>query len=388
MTTNNDQPILSREARKKVIDRTNWICVAVDAIAFVIKIVVGVSVKSPALIADAMHSLSDLAADVPLIILAKVSHHDADAEHPYGHARFETLGTVMLGGLLLAIAAGIAYESIHLFFADTRPEPSLAALVTILIALALKEGLFQYAIHQSRRARSPLLEANAWHARSDSLSSLVVLVGVVATLLGYPTVEIIAAVVVAGLIGHMGITLTWNALQELVDRGVDADQQQAFKTVLASVPGVKDVHMLRTRMMGPGIFIDAHIQVGGYLSVSEGHQINEWALRSIKEKFNNVTDVTLHIDHEQDLPDAPTLPLAPLRPAIENLLYERGIYGYDRLIIHYHQQKTTLELSVLPGQSIDGWQAQCDAIVKEVPWIDAITLSTRVFTSAIDQSER
>lgn len=386
MTTSNDQPVLSREARKKVIDRTNWICVAVDAIAFVIKIVVGVSVKSPALIADAMHSLSDLAADVPLILLAKVSHHDADAEHPYGHARFETLGTVMLGGLLLAVAAGIAYESIHLFFEDTRPQPSLAALVTILIALALKEGLFHYALFQSRRARSPLLAANAWHARSDSLSSLVVLVGVVATMLGYPTVEIIAAVVVAGLIGHMGISLTWNALQELVDRGVDPEQQQAFKQVLASVPGVKDVHMLRTRMMGPSVFIDAHIQVGGYLSVSEGHQINEWALRSIKEQFSNVTDVTLHIDHEPDLPTAMPVPLAPLRPAIENLLFERGIRGYEQLNIHYHQQKTTLELTVSPGQPTDGWPATFDAIVREVPWVDAITLSTRV--CVIDQSAR
>ena len=210
--------------------------------------------------------------------------------------------------------------------------------------------------------------------------------GVVATLLGYPTVEIIAAVVVAGLIGHMGISLTWNALQELVDRGVDPEQQQAFKQVLVSVPGVKDVHMLRTRMMGPSVFIDAHIQVGGYLSVSEGHQINEWALRSIKEQFSHVTDVTLHIDHEQELPDVTPAPLAPLRPAIENLLFERGIRGYEQLNIHYHQQKTTLELTVLPDQPTDGWQATFGAIVREVPWVDAITLSTRV--CVIDQSER
>jgi cation diffusion facilitator family transporter len=141
MNPANTRPILGRDERRKVIDRTNWMCVAVDAIAFVIKIVVGVTVKSPALIADAMHSLSDLAADVPLIILAKVSHHDADDEHPYGHARFETLGTVMLGALLLAVAAGIAYESTLLFFGESRPEPSLAALITIIIALALKEGL-------------------------------------------------------------------------------------------------------------------------------------------------------------------------------------------------------------------------------------------------------
>ncbi|MEX2321581.1 MAG: cation diffusion facilitator family transporter, partial [Saccharospirillum sp.] len=232
-------------------------------------------------------------------------------------------------------------------------------------------------------ARSPLLEANAWHARSDSMSSLVVLVGVIATLLGYPTVEIIAAVIVAGLIGHMGITLTWNALQELVDRGVDRNQQQAYIDVLASVPGVKDVHLLRTRMMGPSVFIDAHIQVGGYLSVSEGHQINEWALRSIKEKFNDVTDVTLHIDHEKDLTDDVPAYLAPLRPAIENLLFERGIRDYDRLNIHYHRQKATLEVLVLPGQNIDGWRDQCDAIVREIPWIDAIHLSTTLHTSRV-----
>jgi cation diffusion facilitator family transporter len=377
----NTLPVLSRDERRKVIDRTNWMCVAVDAIAFVIKIVVGVTVKSPALIADAMHSLSDLAADVPLIILAKVSHHDADDEHPYGHARFETLGTVMLGGLLLAVAAGIAYESTLLFFGESRPEPSLAALITIIIALALKEGLFHYALHQSRRARSPLLEANAWHARSDSLSSLVVLAGVIATMLGYPTVEIIAAIIVAVLIGHMGISLTWNALQVLVDRGVDQEQQQAYIHALGSVPGVKGVHMLRTRMMGPNVFIDAHVQVGGYLSVSEGHQINEWALRTIKEQFSDVTDVTLHIDHEQDLPGASGRTLAPLRPAIETILYERNIGGYERLVIHYHQQMVILELLVSTDQPIAQWQDQCDAIVREVPWIEGISVNTFLCSS-------
>jgi cation diffusion facilitator family transporter len=380
-----EYPTLSRDERKKVIDRTNWICVAVDAIAFVIKIVVGVTVKSPALIADAMHSLSDLAADVPLIILAKISHHGADEEHPYGHARFETLGTVMLGGLLLAVAVGIAYESIQLLFGDTRPEPSIAALITIIIALLLKEGLFHYALHQSRRARSPILAANAWHARSDSLSSLVVLAGVIATMLGYPTLEIIAAVIVAGLIGHMGVSLTWDAIQVLVDRGVDNERKQAFITTLASIPGVKDVHMLRTRMMGPDVFIDAHIQVGGYLSVSEGHQINEWALRTIKDKYSDVADITLHIDHEHDLPGDQHQPLAPLRPAIESLLFERGIRDYQSLIIHYRKQRTILELSCLPEQATDGWLEQCNAIVSDVPWIETITLSTIDSTSTAQQ---
>lgn len=375
MSLDERYPLLEREERKKIIDRTNWICVAVDALSFVIKLAVGLSVKSPALIADAMHSLSDLAADIPMILLAKVSHHGADEDHPYGHARFETLGTVMLGAILVAVAIGIGLESIELLFSDERPTPSLYALITIIVALALKEGLFHYALHQSRRARSSILEANAWHARSDSLSSLVVLVGIVATLVGYPSVEIFAAMGVAGLIAHMGIKLAWEAIQELVDRGVEADRHQAFVNTIAEVPGVKDVHMLRSRMMGQDVFIDAHIQVGGYLSVSEAHQINEWALKALKEQFDDVTDVTLHIDHEDILDDNGERPLAPLRPTIESLLHEHGIVDYDRLIIHYRNQQAELELRFSNAGQCKTCAPACEHLVRETPWIRQVILT-------------
>lgn len=368
-------PAISRDERSRIIDRTNWMCVAVDALAFVVKLVVGLMVKSPALIADAMHSLSDLAADIPIMLLAKVSHQRADAEHPYGHARFETLGTVMLGGILLAVAFGIAIESLRLLFSEQRPTPSVYALAAILVSLALKEGLFHYALRQSRRARSSLLAANAWHARSDSLSSLVVLVGIIATMIGYPTVEILAALAVAGLIAHMGVRLAWDALQVLVDRGVSSDRQQAFIDAIASVPGVRDVHMLRSRLMGHDVFIDAHIRVGGYLSVSEGHQINEWALKTLKERFDDVADVTLHIDHEDDPSDDGTRPLAPLRPTIEQWLHERGIDGYDRLIIHYRRQQAELELRFPDSDRRRTHSAACEALVREVPWIRQIVLT-------------
>ena len=366
---------LTDTQRQRLIDRTNWMCVAVDAISFVIKMVVGLMVMSPALIADAMHSLSDLAADIPIILLAKVSHQKADADHPYGHARFETLGTVMLGGLLLSVAIGIAFESVQLLLSDERPLPSIYALITVIIALALKEGLFHYVIRQARKARSPLLEANAWHSRSDSLSSLVVLVGIVATLLGFPSVEILAAIGVAGLIGHMGIKLAWEAIQELVDRGVDPERQQLYQESLASVPGVRGVHMLRTRMMGRDVFVDAHVQVGGYLSVSEGHQINEWALKTLKDRFDEVADVTLHIDHEDDLLDHQDRPLAPLRPTVESLLHERGIRHYDRLIIHYRHQQAELELRFSDSSARETAAPLCRALVQEVPWIQQVVLT-------------
>jgi len=375
MSETNRQARLNDAERRRIIDRTNWVCVAVDAVSFVIKLVVGLMAKSPALIADAMHSLSDLAADIPIILLAKISHQDADDDHPYGHARFETLGTVMLGGLLLAVAVGIAYESAQLLFSDQRPLPSIAALVTVLIALALKEGLFHYAMHNASKTRSPLLEANAWHSRSDSLSSLVVLVGIVATLLGYPLIEILAAISVAGLIGRMGVKLAWEAIQELVDRGVDPDRQRDYQDTLGSVPGVKDVHMLRTRMMGRDVIVDAHVQVGGYLSVSEGHQINEWALKTLKDRFEEVSDVTLHIDHEDDKQDHKKRPLAPLRPTIEGLLHERGINNYDRLIIHYRHQRAELELRFANADNLRKAAPICEAVVEEVPWIRQVVLT-------------
>lgn len=375
MTQTRAQPTISREQRQRIVDRTNWLAVVVDSIAFVGKLAVGISVRSPALIADAMHSLSDLLADIPIILLAKISHQEADQDHPYGHARFETLGTVMLGGILLAVAIGIGYESIHLIFGDQRPEPSWLAILTVVIAIALKEGYFQYAIRQSRKAQSPLLEANAWHARSDSLSSLVVLVGVGATMLGFPQVEILAALIVAALIAKMGIQLAWEAIQELVDRGVTPEQQAELINTLSSVPGVKDIHMMRTRMMGKDVFVDAHIQVGGYLSVSEGHQINEWALKALKESHRDVADVTLHIDHEPDLDNQDDQPLAPLRPTIESLLQERGIKDFDRLIIHYRQQRAELELRLTNDADRTDIEQRCQQLVQEVPWIRAILLT-------------
>lgn len=368
---------ISREQRQRIVDRTNWLAVLVDALAFVGKLTIGISVRSPALIADAMHSLSDLLADIPIILLAKISHQDADQEHPYGHARFETLGTVMLGGILLAVALGIGYESIQLMFGDQSPDPSWIAILTVVLSIGLKEGYFQYAIRQSRKAQSPLLEANAWHARSDSMSSLVVLVGVGATMLGFPQVEILAALIVAALIARMGVHLAWEAIQELVDRGITPDQQADLINTLSTVPGVKDIHMMRTRMMGKDIFVDAHIQVGGYLSVSEGHQINEWALKALKESHRDVADVTLHIDHEPDLEDHYDRPLAPLRPTIESLLQERGITAFDRLIIHYTHQRTELELRLLEEADQTEIQHKCRQLVQEVPWIKAILLTDK-----------
>ncbi|PTY36724.1 hypothetical protein BGP77_05395 [Saccharospirillum sp. MSK14-1] len=365
----------TEQDRHQRIQRTNAWAVVVDGLAFVIKLTVGWMIASPALIADAMHSLSDLLADLPIILLARIARQRPDSDHPYGHARFETLGTVMLGALLLTVALGIAIETVELLFSDTRPMPSLLGLATVVIAIALKEGYFQYAIRQARLARSALIEANAWHARSDSLSSVVVLIGLLATLAGFPALEIIAALIVAVMIGWMGIRLAWQAIQQLVDQGVDHDRQDALATTLATIPGVRDVHLLRTRRMGPDLFVDAHLRVDSRISVSEGHQINEWALTTLKQQYDDIADVTLHIDHEPDPDDSQVRPLAPLRPAVERLLAEYDVRDYDRLIIHYHQQRAQLELRFANDQQRQAARQHCLRLLNDIDWIADITLT-------------
>lgn len=361
--------------RDRRIARTNAWAVVVDSAAFVLKLTVGWLVGSPALIADAMHSLSDLLADLPIILLARIARQRPDNDHPYGHARFETLGTVMLGALLLTVALGIAVETLGLLFSDSRPSPSVLGLVTVVIAIALKEGYFQYAIRQARLARSALIEANAWHARSDSLSSVVVLIGLLATLAGFPALEIIAALLVAVMIGWMGIRLAWQAIQQLVDQGVDDERQAALLETLSAIPGVYDVHLLRTRRMGPDLFVDAHLRVDSRISVSEGHQINEWALTTLKSQFDDIADVTLHIDHEPDAQDSQVRALAPLRPRIESLLAEYQVRNYDRLIIHYHQQRAQLELRFASDEARQAARQHCQRLLKEIDWIAEVTLA-------------
>ena len=149
----------------------------------------------------------------------------------------------------------------------------------MILAIVLKEGYFQYAIRQARKgALGTDRSANAWHARSDSLSSVVVLFGLLATLAGFPALEIVAALIVAGLIGRMGLRLAWQAIQELVDQGVDPERQAELLTALSDIPGVRDVHLLRTRRMGPDIFVDAqparrqpHLGIGKAIRLTNGH---------------------------------------------------------------------------------------------------------------------
>ena len=250
----------NNENRYQIISRVNWVCTGIDAVLTVFKLLVGILARSPALIADALHSLSDLGTDILALVLGKLAQHGPDEDHPYGHARYETMGTAVLGTALIMVALGIGVENVKALIHGDSSTPHWAALIAVAISIVSKEGLFHYTMKYAKLTRSNLLEANAWHSRSDSLSSVVVFIGIVCSLAGFPFVEYLAALGVAALIGKMGAQLAWDAVQDLIDRGVSTEQQQAYKQTLQRVEDIIDVHLLRSRIMGSDVFIDAHVK--------------------------------------------------------------------------------------------------------------------------------
>jgi len=293
--------------------RVTLVGAGVNLALSILKIVVGAIGNSAALLADGVHSLSDLASDMLVLLATKHGAQPADDDHPYGHARFETAATVVLGVMLIIVAIGIAWDAVERSLASSELiTPSLLTIVVATISLASNEWLYQYTMTVAQRIHSKLLEANAWHHRSDAISSFVVLIGIAGAIAGYPILDAIAAFIVALMIAHIAWQLISNSVKELVDTAVDEETQQEIIDLISQTDGVVSLHMLRTRLMGAKILVDAHIQVSPRLSVSEGHQIAETVEYSLKNRVKHMQDVTIHIDPEDD-EEAPLNSHLPLR---------------------------------------------------------------------------
>lgn len=265
------------------------------------KIVIGWMANSQALVADGVHSLSDLLTDFMVLYAAKHSHKEADSQHPYGHGRIETLTTASLGLVLVAIAFGIGYHSIQrLNDNEAVVEFGMLAFSIALISVLTKEWIYRYTMSAARRLRSDMLMANAWHSRSDAFSSMVVLVGIMGVALGHAYLDAIAAVIVAAMIAKIGIDLLRSSTQELIDSALEPEKVALLRQQIVAVDGVRSIHMLRTRKSAGNILVDVHIQVDPRLSVSEGHRIGDVVRQSLLNQADGITDVTIHTDPEND----------------------------------------------------------------------------------------
>ncbi len=276
--------------------RSTWVSVVVNTILSALQIVVGFFAQSQALIADGIHSLSDLLSDFVVLIAGRHSEKEADEGHPYGHRRYENAASLVLGVLLLTVAVGMIWRAVEKF---AEPE-SIAqvhsiALWVALLTLVMKEGLFRYMLAAAKRVRSSMLAANAWHARSDAASSLVVAIGIVGNLMGYPLLDPLAALVVGIMVGKMGIDFGWRAFQDLMDASADEETLARIREVIVQQQGVIGFHDLRTRKLGDMVNVDVHIEVEDTLSVVEGHDIAARVVQQLK-KLNEVISVMVHID--------------------------------------------------------------------------------------------
>ncbi len=298
---------ISLKQRYRQVRRVTVVGAVVDLVLGVTKIVGGWFSHSQALIADGVHSLSDLATDLMVWYAAKHAHAEADAEHPYGHARIETAATVGLGITLILVSIGIVYDGVS---ALLKPEalvvPEAWAIALAGFSVVSKEAVYRYTMHYSRLLNSEMLRANAWHSRSDAISSVVVIVGVGGALLGLTYLDAVAALVVAVMIGKIGFDVAKSSVSELIDTGLDADHLDDIRDTIQSVAGVASLHLLRTRRMAGQVLVDVQLILSDpRVSVSEGHQISETVRSVLMRRCENIADVTVHIDPEDDEHAAP-----------------------------------------------------------------------------------
>lgn len=294
----------------------------IDLLLGVAKLVVGYAAQSQALIADGVHSLSDLLTDFMVLFAAKHGSRDADEDHPYGHGRIETVMTVALGLALILIAVGITWDAVQrLFEPNLLSHPGWLVLVVAAISIVSKELIYQYTMRAAKRLRSKLLRANAWHSRSDAISSIVVFVGVLGAMAGLEYLDAVAAVGVAIMIAKIGWDLAWHSISELIDTALDVERVESIRKTIEEVPGVVGLHMLRSRRMGADALVDVHIQVESHLSVSEGHQISEIVRQRVINNIEEVTDVMVHIDPEDDETSTTSCDL-PDRHQVEAMLQQ------------------------------------------------------------------
>jgi cation diffusion facilitator family transporter len=290
-----DEPQLPGQ-RAQAAARSTWVSVAVNLCLCALQIGVGLLSRSQALVADGVHSLSDLVSDFVVLFANHHSRKEADDDHPYGHQRFETAASMMLGMILLAVGAGMLWSALtKLKHPEGIATVQASALWVVGAALISKEFLFRYMLAVAKRLKSSMLVANAWHARSDAASSLVVGLGIVGNLFGYPMLDPIAALIVGLLVGKMGWEFGWEALHDLMDRAADEAEVEAIRRTLLETPGVSGVHDVRTRKMGDMIVVDAHIEVDGSLTVEAGHDIAVAARRRVLQR-HRVLNLMTHVD--------------------------------------------------------------------------------------------
>ncbi|MBF0455243.1 MAG: cation transporter [Magnetococcales bacterium] len=341
----------TRDERYFAARRATVLSVVINVVLSIGKIMAGILGNSAAMLADGIHSASDLVTDGVVLVAMRIARQGVDEDHPYGHGKYETLATQFVSVALLVVAAGIAIDAWDRLLNPNLTPPNMLALGAAVISILAKEAIFQYTYRLGKRYNAKALIANAWHHRSDAVSSIAALVGIGGAMAGIPLFDPLAAIVVALILGKVGLDLFLEALQDLTDSkgAIDKEVQRRIANLVHAVPGVLSAHLLNPRGLGPDIRVDVHVVVNGYLSVSEGHQIAEHVRLHLLNEVEAVTDVLVHIDPEEDLEDQ--VPLLTSRKELSKTVHALVdpsplFHQVDRLTPHYRRSGILLELDL------------------------------------------
>ena len=265
-----------------------------------IKLIGGYFGNSMALVADGIHSLSDLITDAVVYFSHGVGQLPPDRNHPYGHGRAETIGTTVVGLLIIFTGLGVAYESWETIFQTIEKVPGALAAGIAFLSIIINEGLYQYTLKIGKSTNSPSLIANAWHHRTDAISSIAALVGILGAWNGFFILDPLAGGLVGLMVCKVGFDFSSKGFRDLMDTGLNEENMEMIFKILNEIPEVLQFHDLRSRTIGGEVLIDVHILVNREMTVTEGHQVAEEVRRKIIKDFNNVQDVLVHVDGEHD----------------------------------------------------------------------------------------
>jgi len=325
-----------------------------------LKIAGGIFGKSTAMLADGIHSLSDLLTDVVVLFTHKIGQMPADENHPYGHGRAETIGATLVGAVIIVAGLGLAYESGNIITTGAFRTPLIPAALAAVLSIVINEVLFRYTRTVGEETNSPSLVANAWHHRSDAISSVAALVGIGGAMSGYPIMDPIAAIIVSVMIAKVGYNIAFKGLSDLMDTALSETETRRIETMINNLPGVTQTHNLRTRRIGGEVLMDVHILVDHEASVTEGHQIAENVRRELIRAMDNVQDVLVHVDTEDDT-TFETIYWANryyLEKQVDPIIASmKDIEKRTHLRAHYHGGKTTLEVFLKMKEGVDPQEA-------------------------------
>jgi cation diffusion facilitator family transporter len=289
------------QSANRSIRRVTYAGMLVNALLAVVKCTVGLSVGAMSLFADGIHSLSDLLTDIAVLIGIHLGSREPDAEHPYGHGRLETFATAFVAVVLIVVGGGMIYKAsaviatMHATGIETATISTWVIWISLLSVIS-KEVVYQWTRRVAIRAHSSVVYANAWHHRSDALSSVAVIIGAMTVKLGYPHGDQLGAIVVGLMIIWVGVKVIGQCFSEFAERAVDATTVEHIQTIIASEKRIRSWHKLRTRSAGREIFVDLHIQVDPELSVLEAHEISDSLEHALHEQMPQPVNVIVHIE--------------------------------------------------------------------------------------------